>query len=143
MRLSGDGLSYQSYHFRPSGRLEDSFMPGSEVNRLQAKWSLGELSMSRHAAIRISSRRLPSEAMEVVFCHGREIHTRGAVVFVVGRKEVDRAQRRGLDLTRFEGVHMVCSLKGVVLTAYGNSNLKALKPSTKHQYGRKRRQHGQ
>lgn len=118
-------------------------MPDGGANRLQVKWSVDELSMSQHAAIRVSSRRLPSEAMEVVFRYGREVHTRGAVVFVVGRKEVHLAHRRGLDLTKFEGVHMVCSVEGIVLTAYRSSNLKALKPSRKNRYGRKRRQHGQ
>ena len=59
--------------------------------------------------------------------HKREIHTRGATVYFVGRDEVERNQRGRMDWRPLEGLCVVCSREGAVLTVYRNRNLRGLK----------------
>jgi hypothetical protein len=88
----------------------------------------GEHVLTRHAWERMCGRGFSAEVLRHVLTHGRRVHTRGAVIRVVGRKEVARAARRGLDLTAAEGIHVVCSPLGDVLTTYRNHDLGALRP---------------
>jgi hypothetical protein len=84
--------------------------------------------LTRHAWERMCGRRLSPDAVRLALGHGRVVHVRGAVIRVVGRREVERAARRGLDLAPAEGVHVVCGAGGVVLTAYRNRDLTGLRP---------------
>jgi hypothetical protein len=88
--------------------------------------------MTKHAAERISSRRLaPGAAAALLF--GRVVRTRGAEIFVIGRKEVTRYALEGIDLSRHEGVQVVCGPGGgPVLTAYRNRELRRLRPRRRH-----------
>jgi hypothetical protein len=89
----------------------------------------GGMAMTEHAQIRMSSRRLSESAVQVALAHGREVHTRGAMLFAIGKKEVAKARRDGTDISRFEGVHVVCTSDGCILTVYRNRDLRGLRPS--------------
>ena len=85
--------------------------------------SFSPVPMTDHARRRQDARRLPDEAIDATVAWGREIHTRGAHIFVVGRREVGRASEAGVDLSKWEGVQVVCHPSGVVLTCYRNRKL--------------------
>ena len=87
--------------------------------------------MTEHAQIRMFSRRLSERAIQVALAHGREVHTRGAVLYAIGKKEVAKARRTGSDISRYEGVHVVCTSDGCVLTVYRNHNLRGLRPTSR------------
>ena len=59
---------------------------------------------------------------------GRVVYVRGAKIYVIGRKEVESFLRKGIELADFEGIHVVCSPEGVVLTTYRNRDFRGLRP---------------
>lgn len=91
-------------------------------------------SLTGHARRRMSARRLSYHAVRRVVEYGRVIHVRGATIYAIGRKEVDRFGTKGIDLTTEEGVQVVCSNRGTVMTAFRNHDFRGLRP-------RRRRHH--
>ena len=87
-----------------------------------------------HAAVRMNARRYRPETVEAVLAYGREAHVRGATICAIGRKEVDRARRAGLDLRDLEGIQVVCARDGSILTVYRNRDLRGLKPRHRREY---------
>jgi hypothetical protein len=72
-------------------------------------------------------RGIPDEAIDLALDWGRAVYTRGAVVYAIGRREVARC--RAADLSRFEGVQVVCAVDdGQVLTVYRNRDFRTLRP---------------
>jgi hypothetical protein len=84
--------------------------------------------LSKHAFERIGSRRVSLGAVASVLNYGREVHARGAVIYAIGRNEVEMARNRGVDLREEEGIHVVCSREGLILTVYRNRSLSDLRP---------------
>lgn len=84
--------------------------------------------LTEHGRSRLSARRLSVTGLEGVFEFGREVHTRGAIIHVVGRNEVEYANRCAADISDLEGWHVVCSREGTLITAYRNHDLRGLKP---------------
>jgi hypothetical protein len=78
---------------------------------------------------------LSSGAVTAALDFGRLVYTRGAAIYVIGRKEVLRARRLGVDLSEYEGVHVVCSADGAVLTVYRNRDFRGLR-SRRHRRDR-------
>ncbi len=77
-----------------------------------------------HARKRMDARRLNVTEVEAAIDYGRVARLRGALVYVVGHKEVAAAAREGIDLRGIEGVHVVCSsYDGTVKTVYRNREL--------------------
>jgi len=87
-----------------------------------------------HAAERMADRRISAEAICAALDYGRRVYTRGAVVYGLGRKEVLRAAREGIDLSEYEGVQVISKNDEVVLTVYRNHDFRGLRPGL----GRKR-----
>ena len=96
------------------------------------------LPFTRHAWRRMCSRALSPSAVEAALTYGREAHVRGAAIFAIGRAEVVQYQRLGINLSAYEGVQVVCSPEGVVLTVYRNSNFRGLRPRRKRRSRRTR-----
>jgi hypothetical protein len=84
--------------------------------------------LTQHAHWRMTARRLSPAAITAVLTFGRSIHTRGAEIYVIGRKEVAQYQSQGIDLTPFEGVQLVCARDGAIITMYRNRDLRCLRP---------------
>lgn len=77
-----------------------------------------------HARARMNARRVGVSHVELAIDFGRELRQRGALIYVVGRKEIDAAAREGIDLRPIAGVHVVCSpYDGTVKTVYRNQQL--------------------
>lgn len=98
-----------------------------------------EYSLTQHAWERMSRRRLSFEAIQLVLNYGRTAHLRGATIFAVGRKEAERYRLDDIELSSVEGVQVVCTNEGSILTVYRNQDLRGLRPRlrrTRHHHVR-------
>ncbi len=85
--------------------------------------------LTRHAWERMGGRGLSPDKVRRVLNYGRVAHVRGATIYAVGRKEVERFAVDGVDLSDVEGVQVVCSDSGNIMTVYRNRNFRGLRPS--------------
>ena len=84
--------------------------------------------LSNHAKRRLNQRGIRKHLVDLVLEYGRAIYTRGACIMVIGRKEVQSALKRGLDLRACEGIQVVCCpAEGLVYTVYRNRGFSGLK----------------
>jgi hypothetical protein len=83
--------------------------------------------LTRHAQMRMDSRRISSEALAAVLIYGRKVWARGAQIHALGKKEVLWGARHGLDLRSFAGLQVVCTPGGAILTAYRNHDFRTLR----------------
>ena len=81
-----------------------------------------------HASQRMSARGISESAVRAVLEHGRVVHVRGAAVHAIGQKEVRRLQPRGIDVSPYEGIQVVCTSDGTILTTYRNRDFRGLRP---------------
>lgn len=81
-----------------------------------------------HARMRMMARRISETALSAVIDYGRVVYVRGAKIYVIGRKEVTKFLRQGVELADYEGIHVVCSTEGVILTTYRNRDFRGLRP---------------
>jgi len=78
-----------------------------------------------HARRRMSGRSINEVQIAQVMQYGRSVHTRKAVIYVVGRQEI---KEYGCFLAPCEGIHVLCSPNdGAVITTYRNRDLSGLK----------------
>jgi hypothetical protein len=98
-----------------------------------------EYSLTRHAWERMSGRGLSPAAIRLVQTYGRAVHIRGATIYVVGRREVEDYRQDGIELSSVEGVQVVCTESGLILTVYRNRDLRGLRPKSRR--NRRRRAH--
>lgn len=85
--------------------------------------------LTRHALDQMDRRSIPMQAVQTVLAFGRRVYTRGAEIYVLGRKETQHFGRRELHLVRYEGIHVVCHRDAGILTVYRNRQLKRLRPT--------------
>ena len=77
--------------------------------------------VTQHAWDRMCGRRLNGQTIDAVLSYGRVIHVRGAAIYAIGRKEVERLGRSGVDVAEYEGVQVVCTPdSSAILTVYRN-----------------------
>jgi hypothetical protein len=84
--------------------------------------------LTHHASLRSQQRCISRPTIDLVTRYGREIHTRGATFMVIGRKEVDKYKGLGIDLSKAQGVHVLLSTEGQVITTYRNQDLWKIRP---------------
>jgi hypothetical protein len=82
----------------------------------------------------MDARSISIEALRSALKYGRTTWTRGARIFAIGRKEVQFYRAHGVDLSRFEGVHVVESADGTVITVYRNRDLRGLRPDKRPRF---------
>jgi hypothetical protein len=85
------------------------------------------MDFSDHALDRMSRRRIAPSLAQTTMAIGREIHVRGATIYFIGREEVERERRTDSDIRSLEGLCVVCSREGIVLTVYRNRQLRGLR----------------
>jgi hypothetical protein len=83
--------------------------------------------LSRHAASRAERRHISIDAIDAALEFGQHRAIRGADVYTLGWREVRFYAARGIDLSRWEGVEVVCAHDGRILTVYRNRNPHALR----------------
>jgi hypothetical protein len=87
-----------------------------------------QFTLTDHARRRLNARRIPLDAVDFVFRYGRELPSRGAVLHVLGRRELELFRKDGVNVDGYEGVHVVASEEGTVITAYKNRSPHRLRP---------------
>jgi len=74
------------------------------------------------------ARRITLDGIRAALDYGRVFYTRGATIYVLGRKELEQFRRNHLDISRWNGLQVVCSQGGTILTAYRNESFRGLRP---------------
>lgn len=93
------------------------------------------LELSQHAWERMTSRGFDDSTVLAVLEYGRVIYIRKAKIHVIGKREVEKFSFKGINLSKYEGVHVVCCPKSCfVLTMYRNRDLSGLKDSRRRHY---------
>ena len=78
-----------------------------------------------HARKRMSGRSINEWQIEQVLNYGRTAHVRKAVIYAIGRREINEF---GKFLEPCEGIHVLCSPQdGTVITTYRNHDLSGIK----------------
>jgi hypothetical protein len=90
--------------------------------------------ISSHAQNQMDARSISTDALRSALKYGRMSWTRGARIYAIGRKEVQYYRAHGVDLARFEGVHVVESLDGAIITVYRNRDLRGLRPDKRPRF---------
>jgi hypothetical protein len=84
--------------------------------------------LTQHARKRMCARRITLDGIRAALDYGRVFYTRGATIYVLGRKELEQCRRNHLDISRWNGLQVVCSGGGTILTAYRNESFRGLRP---------------
>ena len=109
----------------------EEFIPGLEKRVSKKSNNEGEdspHSLSEHALERMQQRRISHEAVFQTIAFGRISRGRGATIYVIGKKEVSEFAEDGIDLSDYEGVHVVMTRRGTVSTVYRTLSVPKLKP---------------
>ena len=69
----------------------------------------------------MSQRCISSEAVEIALLYGRHGYSRGAEVYVVGKKEVLAAEKEGIFIHEYDGLHIV--IADCLITVFRNKSL--------------------
>ncbi len=86
-----------------------------------------QLTLTHHAVKRSRARGIRMNAIQAALAFGKHRAIRGADIYTLGWREVRRQARYGVDLSRWEGVEVVCAHGGQILTVYRNKNPRALR----------------
>lgn len=92
---------------------------------------------SNHAIERMGHRHVSQTDIENVITFGRCVRTRGAIIYVVGSKEVKQQKLSGVNLDHCEAIHVLCSEDNKIITVYRNHNLRGLKPKSRRDWNSK------
>jgi len=90
---------------------------------------INSFSVSDHARLRMGQRGVSEEAVELALTYGRKIHSRGAVFYVIGRKEISKLEDDMPEIATLDGVQVIASSDGSVITVYKNHDLRAIRPT--------------
>lgn len=105
--------------------------------RAEMIFESADLVFTQHALERMGHRHISATDIENVINYGRSTNIRGAVIYVIGVKEVKMQKAYGIRLDHCEGIHVVCSNDNVVLTVYKNHDLRGLKPRSRRHWHEK------
>lgn len=86
--------------------------------------------LTNHAKTRCRTRGIPAQAIEAALTYGQHRGIRGADIYTLGWRQVRFYAARGIDLSRWDGIEVVCAHHGQVLTVYRNKNPHALRDRT-------------
>lgn len=87
---------------------------------------MSALIYSEHAIRRSYGRSISGEAVEATLDYGRFYWNQGSMVYRLDRRSIAKAKSQGVNLQAHEGIHVVLSSDGIVLTAYRNRNCKRM-----------------
>ena len=94
--------------------------------------------LTDHACQRMDQRRITAADVAAVMQYGRLFYARGAVYYVLGRREIKRFLPI-VDLQHLDGVHVISSFEGIVITVYRDKGFQAKSlREAKHHRGSRR-----
>ena len=94
------------------------------------------LPLTKHARARMQQRRLSDHMIAMVMTYGRLARVRGAEIFAIGKREVEQYLTEDVDLSKYQGVQVVCDPEGAILTAYRNSDFRGLRQQSRRRHHR-------
>ncbi len=78
-------------------------------------------SLTEHATQRMSQRGIRASDIELVMDYGKEIFAKGAVHYVLGKKEVKKYLKQEPRLKELEGIRVITSTQNCdIITVYRN-----------------------
>ena len=86
------------------------------------------LTNSRHAKLREDQRGISQRQIMLAYKYGRIIHSRRASFHVIGKKEVEMYGSIDPELKEMNGIQLVVSSNGTLLTVYRNKDLRKIRP---------------
>lgn len=106
-------------------------MPAND-NRPELYRIEGRFILTSHAEERMATRRLRPDAVDAALIYGRLVYVRGAEIYAIGRKEIARYREEGINLSAYDGVQVVVSANGIILTVYRNRSFNGLRQRRTH-----------
>lgn len=85
------------------------------------------MTMTKHAIDRMNTRGFSRDAVSSALAFGRVAYIRGIDIHAIGKKEVATFRKEGIDLSRFEGIHVLVSPDGSIVTVYRNRDFTGLR----------------
>lgn len=85
------------------------------------------LVISHHAQRRVDMRGVNQQVIELLLKFGREVKARGVLFYVVGKKEVQQSCKQEPALKDMEGMQVLTSEDGVIITTYRNKHLRQIR----------------
>ena len=96
-------------------------------NRFKPDIADGRCVLTKHAEERMATRGLRVNAINAALAFGRVVYVRGADIYAIGRKEIARYAEEGIDLSAYDGVQVVVTADGAILTVYRNRSFNGLR----------------
>ena len=87
-----------------------------------------DFQLSHHTWQRIGTRGALCSTIKKVLTYCLVVHTRGAMIYVIGRKEIKRYMDQGVDLADLHGMQVICSKNDTILTSSRNRDHRLLRP---------------
>jgi hypothetical protein len=78
--------------------------------------------LTKHATMRRAQRAISSSAVAIAIQAGLQRQLDGCVVFFLGRRQLEGLKLEPQELERLEGVTVILSREGRVITTYKNRN---------------------
>ena len=73
---------------------------------------------------------IPLQSIQTVLDYGRMIHRQGLCYFIIGRQEINKYRKKVVDISLFNGVHVVCNTSNnKVIHVFRDVKLKILRTS--------------
>lgn len=88
------------------------------------------LSITSHAEVRMKQRGISEYIVKLVLTFGRKLHVKGAVYYVIGRKEIQKHSDQEPMLKKLEGIQVVADVKEnvfTILTVFKNKDFSSIR----------------
>ena len=85
------------------------------------------LGCSVHAYKRREQRGIQRKKIAHLLRFGRKTYQNGSIYYSIGRKEIRKYQHICQDLKQMNGLHLVMSPNGIIITIFKNKNFRIIK----------------
>jgi len=80
------------------------------------------IALTAHAKKRATQRGVKTNTLNDIVRFGRKTYQSGAIYYSIGRKEIQKHQKRLPAIKNMNGIHVVVSLTGKILTVFKNKD---------------------
>lgn len=70
---------------------------------------INTFTLTHHASQQMHARGFSKDAVAETLKYGRTTHTKGAIYYSVGKREIKKFRDFGIDLRKCEGLHIICT----------------------------------